>query len=406
MPHDIQPIGAGRLFGPDMIADPYPVYSRMRESDPVHWDDALGGWFLMRYDDVAQGFRSPLLSAARTGAMYQMAGRKELEPFFTFLSKRMLYNDPPRHTKLRSLVSKAFTPHAIEARGVHIQEVVDRLLDRIIGQGSLDLVHDFAFPLPAIVITEMLGVPSEDRDQLKNWSDAFVVFFTKPLTNVTAQEYGVALEAVKDMSVYFGRFVAERRVRPQDDLLSALVHAQEAGEQLTDEEIFANANLLLVAGHETTTGLICNGILALLRHPEQMQRLQQDPSLIPQAVEEFLRFDGPVHFTHRLATADHTIGGKTIQKGQWVHLVMASANRDAAQFTDPDVLNIARNPNHHVEFGAGYHFCLGAPLARLEARIAFATLLRRLPRMKLAEPVIDYRASFNARCPKTLRLTF
>jgi cytochrome P450 len=267
-------------------------------------------------------------------------------------------------------------------------------------------VRDFTFPLPAIVITEMLGVPPEDREQLKKWSDTFVVFFTKPLVDVTTDEYRLALKAVEEMSAYFRQFVAQRRAEPRDDLLSALVHAHEDGDKLTDEEVFANANLLLVAGHETTTGLIANGMLALLRHPQELARLRRDPSLIPTAVEEFLRYDGPVHFTHRLAGQDMTIGGKTIRKGQWVHLVIASANRDPEQFPQPDVLNVGRSPNHHVAFGAGFHFCLGAPLARLEARIAFTTLLRRFSDLRLATGAIDYRVNFNARCPKTLPLEF
>src|SRR5262245_9828922 len=284
MAHETGPAVQGRLFGPDMLADPYPVYDRLRESDPVHWDEDHKAWFLTRYDDVNAGLRSPLLSADRTAAMQQLAGDPQLQPFFTFLSNRMLYTDPPRHTRLRLLVNKAFTPHAVEARAAHIQQIVDGLLDRVQTRGTMDVVRDLAFPLPGTVIAELLGVPPEDRDRLKAWSDTFVVFFTKPLADVTAEEYRRSLQAVGEMTDYFRGFVNQRRAQPQDDLLSALVRAEDGGERLSDEELYANANLLLVAGHETTTGVIGSGLLALLRNPEQMRRLREDPTLIPVAV--------------------------------------------------------------------------------------------------------------------------
>jgi cytochrome P450 len=398
--------GAGPLFGPGMVADPYPVYDRLRASDPVHWHEPFGAWVLTRYADVAAVLHDPRFSAERTGKMQEMAGSADLGPFFEFLSARMLYADPPRHTRLRGLVSKAFTPHAVEAMRPHVQALVDQFLDRVQGQGRMDVIADLAYPLPVTVIVEMLGVPVQDRDQLKKWSDDFVVYFSKHLGQVTPEEYRRSAQAVAAERAYFGAAAAERRRQPREDLLSALVQAEEAGDRLTEEELHANANLLLTAGHETTTNLIGNGTLALLRHSDQLEKLRSDPSLIPSAVEEFLRYDSPVQFTHRLAREDVSLGGKTIRKGQFVYLMLAAANRDPARFPDPGRLDVTRKDNHHLAFGQGPHFCLGAPLARLEAQIAFGTLLRRFLTLRLETDRLEYRETFNLHGLKALPVRF
>jgi cytochrome P450 len=398
-------MNAATLFGPEMLADPYPVYGWLRETDPVHWHEPFAAWILTRYDDMVAVLQDNRFSAERTARMQEMAGQPELQSFFSFLSTRMLYADPPRHTRLRGLVSKAFTPHAVEAMRPHIQALVDGFLDGVQAQGHMDVIADLAYPLPATVILEMLGIPVEDRDQLKRWSDDFVAYFTKDPSQVSAAEYRRAVASVAAQLDYF-RALVRLHAQPRNDLLSALVQVEEAGERLTEAELYANANLLLTAGHESTTNLIGNGTLALLRHPEQLRQLRDDPSLLPSAVEEMLRYDCPVQFTHRLAREDVTLRGKTIGKGQFVYLVVGAANRDPARFTDPDRLILGRRDNHHLAFGLGAHYCLGAALARLEAQIAFATLLRRFPELRLGSERLEYRDTFNLRCLKSLPVSF
>jgi cytochrome P450 len=383
------------LFGPAMLDDPYPVYRRLRETDPVHWHEPFGAWVLTRYHDVVAALHDPRFSSERTGTMQEMAGQPGLKPFFDFLATRMLYADPPRHTRLRGLVSKAFTPHAVEAMRPHIQALVDQCLDRVQPQGRMDLIADLAYPLPVTVIVEMLGVPVEDRERLKRWSDEFIVYFSKSPAQVTPQEYDRAAQAVAAEEDYFRAAVARLRAGAEPSLLGALARVEEAGDRLTEQEVYANANLLLTAGHETTTNLIGNGVLALLRHPDQLAKLRADPSLLPGAVEEFLRYDSPVQFTHRVAKEDVAVGDKVIRRGQFVYLMLGAANRDPARFPDPDRLDVVRKDNHHVSFGQGPHFCLGAPLARLEAQTALGTLLRRFPRLRLATDRLEYRQTFN-----------
>jgi cytochrome P450 len=393
------------LFGAEMLADPYPVYRRLREADPVHWYEAFGAWVLTRYHEVVTALHDPRFSSERTGAMQQMAGRPGLTPFFDFLATRMVYADPPRHTRLRGLVSKAFTPHAVEAMRPHIQALVDQFLDRVQPHGRMDVVADLAYPLPVTVIVEMLGVPVEDRDRLKRWSDEFIVYFSKSPDQVTPEEYDRAARAVAAEEGYFRTSVARLRGE-QRSLLGAMARAEESGDRLSEQELYANANLLLTAGHETTTNLIGNGVLALLRHADQLEKLRADPSLLPGAIEEFLRYDSPVQFTHRVAKEDVAVGDKTIRRGQFVYLMLAAANRDPARFPDADRLDVTRKDNHHLSFGQGPHFCLGAPLARLEALIAFGTLLRRFPALRLATDRLEYRPTFNLHGLKALPVSF
>jgi cytochrome P450 len=389
-----------------MLADPYPIYHRLRAADPVHWSEKFNAWILTRYDDVAAALNDLRLSSDRIAVFRQTANSAELEPLFSFLGRRMFLADPPRHTRLRGLVSKAFTPHLIEGMRPHVQRLVDGFLDAVQGAGRMDLVRDLAFPLPATVIIELLGLPPEDRDQLKKWSDDIVVYISTHPANITLDQYRRALQSMRETVDYFRANLSRIRAEGRPCLLQTLAQAEDQGDRLSEEELFANANLLLVAGHETTTNLIGNGMFGLLTHPDQLAKLKADPSLIPGAVEEFLRWDGPVHFTHRVAREDVAIGGKTIRRGQFVFLFLAAANRDPAQFPDPDALDVTRAAHKHLAFGLGHHFCLGAPLARLETQIAFATILRRLPNLRLAIDKPTYRDTLTPRGPQSLPLTF
>jgi cytochrome P450 len=319
----------------------------------------------------------------------------------------MLFRDPPDHTRLRGLVSKAFTPRTIEQMRGHIQEIVDRLLGRALAQGGMDVIEDLAYPLPVTVICEMLGVPVDDHLSIRHWSadiarslDAIGLM---PSDKGIVERGQVARRALAD---YFRALVPERRRRPRADLLSGLIAAEEQGDKLSEAEVISMCLLLFIAGHETTVNLIGNGTLALLRHPEQLGRLRAEPGLVPNAVEELLRYDSPVQRTARITTTEVEIAGHAIGKGAMVVTALGAANRDPAQFPDPDRLDVARRDPRHISFGFGIHFCLGAPLARVEGQIALGTLLRRAPGLTLAETSPEWRESSVLRGLKRLRVTF
>jgi cytochrome P450 len=387
---------------PEFVADPYPMYHRLRAEDPVH-HSPLGFWVLTRYPDVMAMLRDPRLIkepiAAFVAARFGMA----VPPG---LGLSMLDRDPPDHTRLRGLVSKAFTPRTLERLRPEIQQIVDGLLDEVEARGSMDLVEEFAYPLPVRVICEMLGVPVKDHERFKAWGldiarglDAIML----PPDSEVGQRSVSGRRALAD---YFRELIAERRAAPRDDMLSALIAAEEAGDKLNEEELLATCILLLVAGHETTVNLIGNGTLALLRHPDQLRKLRERPGLIGTAVEELLRFDGPVQRTARIPSEDITIGGQTIGKGEMVMPFLGAADRDPTQFPDPDRLDITRADNRHIAFGMGIHFCLGAPLARMEGQIAINTLLARLPRLALATDRPQFRQSLTLRGLQALPLSF
>jgi cytochrome P450 len=385
-------------FLPEVIANPYPTYHRLRQEDPVHLSP-LGIWALSRYDDAAMLLRDPRFG--RRGFQQILESRFGRQG----LGQSMLFQDPPDHTRLRTLVSKAFTPRVIEGMRGHIQQVVDGLLDKVKAAGRMDVVADLAYPLPVIVICEMVGVPAEDREKFRDWSYAIA----RSLDAIAVPNEELARranEAQDALTGYFARLIEERRRAPRADLLSALIAAEEAGDRLTTQELFATGILLFIAGHETTVNLIGNGTLALLRHPEQMQRLRAEPGLIAGAVEELLRYDSPVQRTGRLLYEDVTIDGKTIPKGSIAVALIGAANRDPAHFPDPDRLDITRTDNRHLAFGWGIHFCLGAPLARLEGQIAFGTLLRRFPRLALGADEVEYRETSTLRGLRALPVTF
>ncbi len=387
---------------PEFVADPYPTYHRLRAEDPVH-HSPLGFWVLTRYADVMAMLRDPRLIkepiAAFVAARFGMA----VPPG---LGLSMLDRDPPDHTRLRGLVSKAFTPKALESLRPHIQQIVDDLLAHAAGNGKMDLIEEFAYPLPVRVICEMLGVPVADHERFKQWGldiarglDAIML----PPESEVAKRSMTGRHA---LAAYFRELIAERRAAPRDDMLSALIAAEEAGDKLNEEELLATCILLLVAGHETTVNLIGNGTLALLRHPDQLQKLRENPGLIGTAVEELLRYDGPVQRTARIPSEDVTIGGQTIGKGEMVMPFLGAADRDPAQFPDPDRLDITRTDNRHIAFGMGIHFCLGAPLARMEGQIAINTLVHRLPKLGLATGRPEFRQSLTLRGLQTLPVGF
>ncbi len=363
-------------------ADPYPAYHRQREEAPVFFSRVFRVWICTRHEDVVRVLRDPTFSVRRTDvqapALFKLFVRKLRPDFVEMIERNLLMLDPPDHTRLRNLVNKAFTRRAVESMRPRIQTVVDELLDAAEPAGEMELVRDFASPLPITVIAEMLGVPAEDRGKFKRWSDDLTALldpFNAPKGLAGAQD------AFLELADYLRAICAERRANPRDDLLSALVAAEDEGVKLTEAELISIAALILAAVHETTTNLIGNAVVALLRNPGERKRLRDDPAIGRTAVEEFLRYDSPVQFTDRVATQDCEIGGKRIRKNTLVGVILAAANRDPAVFADPDRLDLGRRDNPHVAFGQGAHFCLGAQLARVEAEIALTTLVRRFPKL-------------------------
>src|SRR5262249_13401638 len=377
-------------FLPDIVADPYPSYHRLRSADPVHLSP-LGFWVLSRYDDCVMVLRDQRFSREGfEGALEAVYGSLSQEDR---LPRSMLFRDPPDHTRLRSLVNRAFTPRVIEGLRPRIEQIVDTLLDRAHRSGGMEVIGDLAYPLPVTVISEMLGVPDGDRDEIRQWS-ADVARSLDAIGLPGTEELAMRGRAARSaLGEYFRSLIPERRRRPRADLLSQLIAVEEQGDKLSEGELLATCVLLYIAGHETTVNLIGNGLLALLRHPRELARLYAEPGLIPSAVEELLRYDGPVQRTARIAGVDVEIDGRKIDKGAMVVVLVGAANRDSAQFPDPDRLDVARAANRHIAFGFGIHFCLGAPLARLETQIALATLLRRAPRLALATETPEWRDS-------------
>ncbi len=355
------------------IEDPYRTYEQLRLKDPVHRMRLIEAWALTRYEDV----QDVLVDHRR----FTNAERNyDYMQYRTFLDL-----DPPDHTRLRGLVSKAFTPRAVRELGPRIQELVDELLDAVAGKNRIDLISDFAFPLPVIVIAEMLGVPAQDRARFREWSDD-IALSVNPLLN--SEQIERVQQATEELFEYFEGIIEQRRQAPQTDMISALLAAEEEGDRLTHEELLSTLMLLLVAGNETTRNLIGNGMLALLKNPAQLQRLREHPELLDSAINELLRYDSPVQIDARNAIGDVEIGGKRIAAGQRILAIVGAANRDPEIFANPDELDIGRDEISHLSFGRGIHYCLGSPLAILEGRIAFTSLLARFSSIRLAsEPV-------------------
>ncbi|MCB9597304.1 MAG: cytochrome P450 [Sandaracinaceae bacterium] len=391
-------------FTPAMRFDPYPAYRTLRAEHPVHWHPVFRSWLVSRHEDVAKVLRHPATSVDR--AQLGDLELLDLSPeAIEAIRVSLLMLDPPAHTRIRGLVNKAFTPRVVDALRPRIAALVDELLDAVEARGerSLDLIRDFAYPLPVIVIAELLGVPAEDREQFKRWSDQLAVVLD-PFS--TGGRFDGVDRAFVESAAYFGRVFEDRRRAPRDDLVSGLVAAEEGGARLSETELLSVCMLLLGAGHETTTGLIGNAVLALLRRPREAQRWLEEPGLAANAVEELLRFDSPVQMTDRLLSEDLEIGGQVIAKGQQVVLMLGAANRDPLRYENPDSLDLGRREARSLAFGHGIHYCVGAALARAEVEIALPALLRRFGGLHLerAPEPRDYKTSMVLRGLETLPL--
>ena len=384
MPAEVAPVKLD-LLSPAFKANPYPTYARLRSQSPVvptRLPDGREAWLITRYDDCALALKDARLSKdrRRVSIPHRLPIEQLVGPLLRPLQFNMLDLDPPDHTRLRSLVHKAFTPRLIARLRERIQALADELLDDATQRGRLDLVADYALPIPATIIADLLGVPAKDRDRFHRWSSRLV-------SVTSGRDFLAALPSVFLFMRYLRRLFARRRLEPRDDLITGLVQAEEAGDRLSSDELLSMIFLLLIAGHETTVNLIANGMLALVQAPDQLQRLRSEPELIESgaAVEELLRITSPVQIaTERYALEPVAFSGTAIPYGAMVLVVIASANHDERQFVDPERLDLGRAPNPHLAFGQGVHYCLGAPLARLEAQIGFATLLRRLSDIQLA----------------------
>ena len=387
------------------VAHPYPVYARLREAGPILYFEQTNQWIVPRYEDVSR-----LLRDRRFGRTYHhMATHAEMgrpeepewhAPFWKLIRSGILDMEPPDHTRVRKLVSKAFTPRRVEELRPFVQRIMDGLVDRVEGAGEFDLIREIAEPLPVTVIAELLGVPESDRHLLRPWSAEICRMYE---LNPTDEDARAAVQASEEFSAYLRDLSRERRRDPKGDLISALTQVVEEGEKLTEQELIGTCVLLLNAGHEATVNVTGNGWWSLFRNPHQLARLRGDPSLVPRAAEELMRYDTPLQMFERWVLEDVEIHGQRVAKGQELALLFGSANRDPDVFDRPDELDVGREPNPHMSFGAGIHFCLGAPLARVELQVSFGTLLRRLPQMELVkEP--EWKPNYIIRGLRALRV--
>jgi hypothetical protein len=398
------PLSLYHLLDPEILADPYPLYRQLRTEDPVHWDPYLHAWVVTRYAEVVEVLHR--FSAKRTPTPEKLAalGMEQLAPIARVMVRQMLFLDPPQHSRVRGLAAVAFTPRRVKRLRDHIEEIADSLIDAVSSREEMEVMEDFANPLPAIVTAEMLGVPIDDHRRLKDWSQDFAEMLGNFQHN-PGRAAKVA-RSLEEMTAYFQEAVRRQATRPTEGLVNALSVAELDGDRLTEEEVVANVIVTLVGGQETTTNLIGNGLLTLLRHPEEMERLRRDPALVPAAVEELLRYESPSQHTARLAPDDVELGGRLIKRGQAVIAVMGAANRDPERFPDPDRVDLARADNRHLAFGWAGHFCFGAPLARIEGQIAFSALLRRLPNLRLTPSPVTWRSNLGLRGLTALPVTF
>jgi pimeloyl-[acyl-carrier protein] synthase len=392
------------LLDPDVLANPYPLFRRLRTEDPVHWDPFLHTWVVTRYVDVLEVLHTFSANRTHTPEKLQAMGLSQMGPLAQLMVKQMLFMDPPAHTRLRALASYAFSPARVAVLRSHIREIVNRLLDEVQNKGQMDLIADLAEPLPGIVTAEMLGVPLSDRHQLKAWSADFAEMLGNFQHN--PEHAPRMLRTVQNMTAYFRDRVRELKDIPREGLVHSLMTAEVDGDRLTEEEVVANSIVTMVGGQETTTNLIGNGVLTLLRNPGEMEKLQRDQSLIPSAVEEMLRYESPSQHTGRLAPEDVELGGKVIRKGQAVMAVMAAANRDPERFPDPDRFDVARADNRHLAFGYAAHFCFGAALARVEGQEALEAIVRRLPSLESQPGTLVWRNNLGLRGLTALPVKF
>jgi cytochrome P450 len=390
------------MLDPEVLGNPYALYRRLRTESPVHWDPLLRVWVVTRYDDVIRVLRD--FSAQRTPAPAQLTtmGLSALNPVAQVMVKQMLFLDPPAHTRIRSLASAAFTPARVDMLRSHIREIVQSLIKPVASAGRMNLIADLAEPLPCIVTAEMLGVPVEDHKQMKLWSQDFAEILGNFQHNPDRVQR--ILKCTEEMSAYFRSAMRSNRLRPEG-LVNSLKNAEIGGDRLNEDEVIANCIITMVGGQETTTNLLGNGVLALLRNPAELEKLRANPALVPSAVEELLRFESPTQYTARIAPQDTELGGKQIFKKQAVFAVLGAGNRDPERFPDPDRLDITRPDNKHLAFGWGAHFCFGAPLARIEAQIAFEELLH-LQNWALEPGPLTWRTNLALRGMTALPITF
>ena len=390
-----------RALGPRGRTDPYPIYRQLRDLGPVRLPTM---WVVSRYEDVSRVLRDPTTSSEGHNPWFERFFGSEVDG----LRQTILFSDPPDHTRLRGLVSKAFTVRGVEDLRPRIQAIADELVDAVADRGRLDLLADIAYPLPTTVICEWLGIPREDQGQFGPWMRDLANRFNPELAMFVRRGSKVARgrAAEEAFATYVEGLIAERRAHPRDDFLSALIAAEEAGEVLTTEELVAMTTILLVGGHETVANLTGNGMLALLRHPDQLDRLRTDPGLAPTAVEELLRYDTPAQMAVRTAGTDLELSEATIPAGDLILLVLGAANRDPEAFDRPDEVVLDRKPNPHLAFAAGVHYCIGAPLARLEGQVALTTLARRLPDLRIGPEGPTWRGTLALRGMERLPLRF
>lgn len=400
-----------QLGTPEFDADPLETLRGLREVDPVHWSDAIGGWIVTRYADVVSTFKDvPVFSnvgrLAKASAYLPPDRRAQFKAFEDHYNiKGLLHSDPPDHTRLRTLVLTAFNPRVIEAMRPRIQAIVDGILDKAAPAGGMEVINDLAWALPSTVLAELMGAPIEARPLFRQWADDILAFqgVNKPSEEILLTAQTALIQA----KAYLRTMIEARREEPTDDLLGHLVASQTDGDSLTEEELLSTCITLMGAGQETTTALVGNGLYLMLSHPDAHARMREDPTVIRSAVEEFIRFESPIPRQPRIVKQEGMLGGKHLKTGDIAFQMLNSANRDPAQFVEPDVFDIERKPNRHIGFGLGAHFCVGAPLSRLEGQVIFGTLLDRFPKLRLVDETPHWNTSKrNSRVLKTLDIAF
>lgn len=379
------------LLAPEVILDPHPAFRLLREEDPVHWSERHHAWLITRFDDCSASLSAwRELSSNRVKPLLDVMSeerRAQAGPVYEMIGDWMVVSDPPAHRRLRKLAAGAFNPRRVAAREARIQEVVDEVIDRFIAEGCTDLVADFTYPLPATVIAELIGAPEEDTHRFRDWSDSLAHVAFGVGGDERDERHAVAIRGLEQMFDYFGELMERRREEPGEDMISDLLAGDESGERLDDEEIKSMCALMLFAGHETTTSTIASAMLMLIQHPDQMELLRSDPDgLAAGAAEEALRYEGAIKVLHRWVKEDFELQGTKIEAGGRLFVLPAAANRDPRKFDDPETVDITRSPNPHIAFGRGMHACIGAQLARLEMRLAIASLVKRLPGLRLGVP--------------------
>jgi pimeloyl-[acyl-carrier protein] synthase len=393
-----------RLRDPRILAEPFTFYRVLREHDPVHWDPYMHAWVVTSYAEVVAVLTNYSADRAPTDDDLDRLGLSFMKPFAEMMRQQMLFMDEPTHSRLRGLCSDAFAPRKVEELRSMIQSVAQQLIDKVIASGQLDLIADFAIPFPAILTAEVMGVPVEDYRQIGVWvSDIAEVhgnFQNHP------DRVAEVVQSLRDMKSYLIDRMKDLRKCPNSGLIYSLMTAEIDGQRLTDDEVIASAIVTIIGGHETTTNLIANGFLTLLRHPNSFEHLRTHPEIVASAVEELLRYESPVQHTARIAARDMELGGKIVRKGEKVVAVLAAANRDPNRFPDPDLLDLRRPDNRHLAFGWASHFCFGAPLARMEAQIALNTLLRRLSQPALFDNAFEWRVNAGLRGLTRLNISF